>query len=160
MKTLGPLGLLASEVKLKKQTIERLELIAAFDMNEQKIISVQERIVPELDAGVLLRELKRYLSLWVIEPDPDYPFAPSKLVDELWHIFLMDTVKYHAFCEQCIGNFIHHRPASSWVVKDWRDNSAGHLFAYTQALLTKHYGALPPFIWGSTGRCYAAASQS
>ena len=135
----------------------KIQLIQDFDLSEQKAIAIQERNIPPLDAGVVVRELKRYLSLWVLEPDPDYPFAPSAIVDELWHIFLMDTQRYREFCEKCIGTFIDHRPATSWVTRDWREESAGLLFANTQTLLTKYYGPLPPFIWGETGRCYAVA---
>lgn len=38
---------------------------------------------------------------------------PSKIVDELWHGFILDTRAYHDFCQTAFGSFFHHIPASS-----------------------------------------------
>lgn len=34
----------------------------------------------------------------------------DKKADELWHIFLLDTVSYMKFCSNYIGFYIHHKP--------------------------------------------------
>ena len=36
---------------------------------------------------------------------------PSKVVDELWHEFILFTKYYDAFCDQAFGRFLHHTPA-------------------------------------------------
>lgn len=36
---------------------------------------------------------------------------PSKVVDDLWHEFILDTREYHRFCERAFGRFFHHLPA-------------------------------------------------
>lgn len=35
---------------------------------------------------------------------------PSRIVDVLWHTFLLYTDKYHEFCQLTGLGFIHHRP--------------------------------------------------
>lgn len=37
---------------------------------------------------------------------------PSRVVDVLWHAFILDTRAYDAFCRQAFGRFLHHIPAS------------------------------------------------
>lgn len=36
---------------------------------------------------------------------------PSYVADELWHIFILDTQKYAAFCREKMGYFLHHIPS-------------------------------------------------
>jgi hypothetical protein len=38
---------------------------------------------------------------------------PSKVVDDLWHEFILDTRAYAKFCNTAFGKFFHHVPASS-----------------------------------------------
>lgn len=39
-------------------------------------------------------------------------FTPSRLVDQVWHEFILFTRTYQAFCEQHLGGFIHHQPSN------------------------------------------------
>ena len=54
---------------------------------------------------------------------------PSKAVDALWHVFILDTKAYSLFCRQAFGAYLHHIPeqvnstseeleSASWVT--WR----------------------------------------
>lgn len=36
---------------------------------------------------------------------------PSKVVDELWHAFILYTRDYRGFCERAFGRFLDHTPA-------------------------------------------------
>lgn len=38
---------------------------------------------------------------------------PSRVVDELWHAFILDTRAYAAFCQQAFGGMLHHSPAET-----------------------------------------------
>jgi hypothetical protein len=38
---------------------------------------------------------------------------PSKVVDELWHEFIVHTQEYARFCHGAFGHFFHHVPASA-----------------------------------------------
>ncbi len=36
---------------------------------------------------------------------------PSQVVDDLWHEFILYTLKYQNFCKDAFGRFLHHAPA-------------------------------------------------
>ena len=36
---------------------------------------------------------------------------PSQVADDLWHEFILYTLKYENFCKQAFGRFLHHAPA-------------------------------------------------
>ncbi len=35
---------------------------------------------------------------------------PSRLVDEAWHEFLLDSLSYVGFCDVAFGEYLHHTP--------------------------------------------------
>jgi hypothetical protein len=35
---------------------------------------------------------------------------PSRLVDEAWHEFILDSLSYTDFCEKAFGGYLHHMP--------------------------------------------------
>jgi hypothetical protein len=37
---------------------------------------------------------------------------PSRVVDDLWHRFILDTREYERFCKVAFGGFFHHVPAA------------------------------------------------
>ncbi|MEN9328570.1 MAG: hypothetical protein RI947_1378 [Candidatus Parcubacteria bacterium] len=37
---------------------------------------------------------------------------PSKVVDEVWHTFILFTRMYHAFCDEVMGGYVHHLPCT------------------------------------------------
>ncbi|MCG7541560.1 MULTISPECIES: hypothetical protein [Pseudoalteromonas] len=62
---------------------------------------------------VVVEGLKDYLIFVVISPQA--VAAASKLVDELFHVFILHTELYQAFCKG-VGQFIHHYPIRKKVV--------------------------------------------
>ena len=38
---------------------------------------------------------------------------PSKVVDNLWHEFILNTREYEQFCQQAFGRYLHHTPMDS-----------------------------------------------
>ncbi|PSK88982.1 hypothetical protein CLV63_12870 [Murinocardiopsis flavida] len=47
--------------------------------------------------------------LKVVGPRPE-KLSPSSLVDQGWHLFIVNTVAYTRFCELVAGRYIHHVP--------------------------------------------------
>ena len=41
---------------------------------------------------------------------------PSKVVDDLWHEFILHSREYASFCDKAFGGFLHHTPDSSMKV--------------------------------------------
>jgi hypothetical protein len=35
---------------------------------------------------------------------------PSRVVDDAWHEFILDSVAYTAFCSAALGGYLHHSP--------------------------------------------------
>ena len=61
---------------------------------------------------ILEKELKRYLSLVIIERSMNQQTSGmySTDVDNLWHTFILFTKEYTAFSETFTGKYIHHAP--------------------------------------------------
>lgn len=51
---------------------------------------------------------KEWLVLQVLYED--LSFAPSELIDEMWHVHILDTRKYMTDCQFIKGEYIHHYP--------------------------------------------------
>lgn len=41
---------------------------------------------------------------------------PSKLVDEAWHEFILDSLAYTGFCKAAFGEYLHHTPDEAMVM--------------------------------------------
>ncbi len=48
---------------------------------------------------------------------------PSRVVDDLWHAFILDTQRYMAFCGLAFGQYFHHVPASGMGQADAADQA-------------------------------------
>ncbi len=63
-------------------------------------LSLAERIMDQTIGFMLL-----------CSADPNGPhYAPSPLVDEGWHTFILYTKEYATFCRKISGGYIHHEP--------------------------------------------------
>lgn len=71
----------------------------------------------------LFKEMLRYL--WLCEKhdwdslkapqNPDLQFIPvmheeMRMIDNMWHEFILITRDYHDFCHHYFGHFLHHEP--------------------------------------------------
>lgn len=65
----------------------------------------------------LFVDMLRWLWLAVAaneQPQP-VPLAISqstKLIDEMWHTFILFTKEYHEFCDKYFGRYVHHDPTT------------------------------------------------
>ena len=53
-------------------------------------------------------EYKRFLTL--IFRYPNQKFVPNKLMDEFWHMHILDTAAYRRDCKSIFGCFVDHYP--------------------------------------------------
>jgi len=60
-----------------------------------------------------------------------YIAMPSKVVDMLWHEFVLNTREYKIFCDHAFGKFLHHIPDPPQT--DFSEKKAGltHIWRYT-----------------------------
>jgi hypothetical protein len=54
-------------------------------------------------------EYKRFLRMKVAYPDME--ISPSPLVDEVWHVHILDTRQYMKDCDKLFGFYLHHAPS-------------------------------------------------
>ncbi len=121
---------LAEEV-LHANPILHEKIMAACDMEESQ--------VPRA-----LSEVIRFLNLIAVS---ETMLTPSKVLDRVWHEFILCTRAYGSFCERNFGRMIHHDPGGP--AEKHREQ-----FRRTVRLYREHFGAPEPSIWGA-----AAASD-
>lgn len=51
--------------------------------------------------------------------DERFVAMPSRVVDDLWHLFILRTRAYDAFCRQAFGSLLHHSPATTPGAREW-----------------------------------------
>lgn len=89
------------------------------------------------------RELKRYLVLCALHPEREH--AMFSEIDNLWHEFICFTRKYHKFCHQVAGRYIHHAPREAEGAPSASALALGRI--HTVEDYTLYFGAMDPGIW-------------
>lgn len=89
---------------------ERIHLTEA----EQEVVKIQfeknHRSPKTPPWNTLLEEYCRFLQIKLSDPSED--FAPSYIIDQMWHAHILSTREYFAFCERHNndGGYVHHDP--------------------------------------------------
>lgn len=60
------------------------------------------------EADALITKYRRFLKLCVMYPEQS--IVPSKEIDEVWHLHVLDTAMYAADCDAIFGYLLHHFP--------------------------------------------------
>lgn len=102
-------------------------------------------------ASRVSREYRRFLVLCLEHPQD--PIVPSSLVDDFWHLHILDTQKYGEDCQHCFGSMLHHFPY--FGMRGEKD--AANLresWLKTLALYQSTFGtAAPAHLWPHSNRC-------
>jgi hypothetical protein len=61
--------------------------------------------------------LKQFFMAYALTKDggkkpKDGFMMPSRIADELWHHFMLDSANYEKFCKQAYGQMLHHKPGA------------------------------------------------
>ncbi len=81
----------------------------------QRFCQIRPDAKEEVD--LIFDDLKRFL--WLVatfeerkqkgEQTPDISFSISMIImDDMWHAFILWTKQYNEFCQQYLGDFVHH----------------------------------------------------
>ena len=97
----------------------------------------KEYQVSKTEALERFEETKKFLVLSAANPGVSY--SPSKIVDEMWHSFILNTRDYLAFCRQ-LGCFMHHIPSK---------NPSARKYSRTKRDLRKMFGELNEKYWSN-----------
>ena len=118
-----------------------LEKVMAYQNRDLVLRLINKGGYSEEEAQGIFEDTKRFLYLCGAEGHRG-PFAPSPVVDEGWHAFILFTEDYAQFCEQFFGRFIHHCPRKSGDVPD-----GGSAVRRTLDILEQVFGNLPSTRW-------------
>jgi hypothetical protein len=71
--------------------------------------------LPRANADDLFEQMNKWLWLNAVTATmadaPRLAISPStKLLDEMWHTFILFTVDYVSYCDRYFGRYLHHRP--------------------------------------------------
>lgn len=89
---------------------EVLERILAFRSPGIPARIAKKMEIPIEEAEKLFAETLKYLYVCRQARKVRIPISPSLVLDEGWHTFILFTKEYARFCEECVGEFIHHVP--------------------------------------------------
>ena len=98
------------------------------DYQNREIVArfAKETGIPRHDAEEVFVELKRWLWLCsYLRGVPVNMVGEAFVIDEMWHVFLLFTRDYSAFCDRYFGEFIHHTPKTSADQAAWQVALAG-----------------------------------
>lgn len=95
--------------------LERLQAIRSYVFAASLLRKLQDAHpqLQEKDTFLVARALREFFLIHAQLGQGPLVGMPSKVVDDLWHEFILDTRAYAAFCERAFGHFFHHVPASS-----------------------------------------------
>lgn len=102
------------------------------------------------DARRVFLEMKRFLYISIM---CQQPCSPSKVVDAMWHTFIVYTASYRAFCQGFNGSFIDHSPSDKPELEG---------YARTRQFAESIFGTLDANAWPDpssklAGACITAA---
>lgn len=95
-------------------------------------------------------EYRRFLDLCVRYPEE--AIVPSSIVDDFWHLHILDTQKYRQDCEEYLGFFLDHFPYFGMRSKADEENLA-EAWEQTKRLYNKQFSEKPGELWPNSNRC-------
>jgi len=102
--------------KAKALSYENEEIVASFRRTYG--VSLEE-------ARELFEETKKWL--WLCGTRPRSMrltvFGPMKLLDEMWHTFILFTREYTEYCMENFGFYVHHAPTTIAEAEQYRQRA-------------------------------------
>jgi hypothetical protein len=132
----GPTDVTAEEDEMWRK-------IAAWDLSRERLY-LKNRLGYESRGflSAMETEYKRFMFLIAVYRDLEIPMAER--LDDMWHVAVLHTRNYTAFCQEVFGGYIHHNP----TVSDEENTALWPAYlANTLALYEKHFGAPAEEFW-------------
>jgi hypothetical protein len=108
-------------VQTKARVLEREKFIRTYVFS-RTLLEAPLKMYPFLEKRDLFLVARALRSYFLLHARAQSVIGmPSRIVDVLWHEFILDTRAYHAFCRQAFGTYFHHLPASKATAADSSD---------------------------------------
>lgn len=105
-------GVIALAVYQNAKRLKRAEFIRTYVFPQGLLARLSEKH-PTLtlkQRQLVSRGLRKFF-LCNLMAKGEFVSMPSKVVDDLWHEFILFTKHYDEFCKKAFGKFLHHTPA-------------------------------------------------
>jgi len=103
-------------------------------------------------------EYRKFLALCA--GDDENSTVPSSLVDDFWHLHILDTEKYAEDCEQFLGFFLHHFPYFG-MRGETDEKNLNTAWQCTLDRYKSTFGGCPPeSLWSKSNRCPKCGRRS
>ena len=126
-----------------KPTHEVLAAIQALDLESVKVRMMDARVGEGWTreyADSIEVAFKHYLSMAVKYQEHAEDILLSEDVDEFWHTYILQTMKYADDCQAVFGTFLHHSPHIGEVTQADHDKRA-QLAEKTRELYEREFGS-------------------
>lgn len=87
----------------------------------------KEHHVSLSEASLRFEEMKKFLYICATRKGA---FSPSKVIDDVWHTFLLFTRDYNDFCVSHFDKFVHHVPDVEVTQESKKINNANYRALY------------------------------
>lgn len=108
---------IAINISNKQTRTKRLEFIKYYKFPEIvcKKFMAEHKYLSNSQADEVATALKQFFMAFALTKDggkkPTEGLSmPSRITDELWHHFILDSANYEKFCKQAFGTMFHHKP--------------------------------------------------
>lgn len=124
-----------------------------FDLTPVTKKYARQASISDEEALRLTHEIKRFFVLRAIFK---IKYGLRGRIDDLFHVFILNTRLYHEFCERVFGQYLHHSPADD----DIKSENEG--VAYIRLLIDyfRHFGEHPPHdIWPLSAELFGSVPE-
>lgn len=135
--------LLSRPVDVTAEQAELWDKIVAWDMSRERLY-LENRLGYKSRSylSAMETEYKRFVFLLATYPGIEIPMAER--LDDMWHVAVLHTRNYTAFCDEVFGAYNHHNP----TVSDEENTALWPAYlANTLPLYEKHFGAPAEEFW-------------
>jgi hypothetical protein len=136
------------KLPLQEEHRKRLAVIASADYSgvirktKEYYIEIGKPVSDEyLSEGIF--GLQQYYAVALL--DPANAHAVSAPVDPFWHFHILHTQDYFSFCDQVVGEYMHHQPLNHAV--ETQVENVRTLYQYTIEILDKIFTEVNPHFW-------------
>ena len=134
---------------MKKLLVEALEAIKNLNLSmiKEKLMKIKGWTEPQSANAV--EWYRRYLIVCAKYPEQNH--VPTKVIDEVWHLHILDTRKYASDCGAIFGEFKHHTPSYSDISADRLDEDFDRMNQFYRV----EFGEDPTTTGDNIGTCYS-----
>ena len=90
---------------------------------------------------IALAEYKRFLILKVLHPEKS--FSPTSLMDEIWHLHILDTKAYMIDCKSIFNKYLHHSPSFGHYNTEEQNSRLVNSRRNLEEMYSVHFGEDP-----------------